>query len=91
MKNLYYDILKKKLQFEEEHDSYNERDFLLCRSCFWCASILNDMHETIRTCPSCMNFELESMPISLDEKYTFNYDPLQGVSLGFSKTDRPDN
>jgi len=30
-----------------------------------------------------MNPELESMPISLNEKYTFDHDPRQGVTLGF--------
>ncbi len=84
MKNLYYDILKVKLQTEEQHNSYNERNFLLCRSCFWCASVLNGMHSTFSTCPSCMNSVLESMPLSFDEKYTFDYDPRQGATLGFS-------
>lgn len=32
-----------------------------------------------------MNSELESMPLSFDEAYTFNYDPFQGVSLVFKK------
>lgn len=38
MEELYYDILKKKLQFEERRD---ERNFLICKSCFWCASFLH--------------------------------------------------
>ena len=83
MKNLYYDIMRKKFQFEEQHDSYDERNFVLCRSCFWCASILNTRYRYLNSCPSCMNPELESMPISLDDIYTFDHDPRQGVSLGF--------
>jgi hypothetical protein len=74
--------MRKKLQFEEEHDSYNERNFLLCKSCFWCASFLSK-YKILTACPTCMNFDLESMPLSFDETYTFGYDPLQGVSLGF--------
>jgi hypothetical protein len=82
MEDLYHDILKKKLQFEGE---LNERDFLICKSCFWCASLLNTRYRFFNECPSCMNSELESMPISFDETYTFDYNPSQGVSLGFRK------
>jgi len=32
MEDLYYDILRKKLQFEEQRDYYNERNFLKCKS-----------------------------------------------------------
>ena len=78
MEDLYYDNLKK-LQF----DSYNERNFLLCKSCFWCATFLNSKYRYFNECPACMNSELESMPISFDETYTFDHDPRQGVSLGF--------
>ena len=84
MKNFYYDILKKNLQFGQEHNNSNERNFLMCKSCFWCASFLNSKYRCFSECPACMNSELESMPIGLNEKYTFDYDPSQGVSLGFS-------
>jgi len=30
-----------------------------------------------------MNYELESMPIAVDEKYTFDYDPWHEASLEF--------
>lgn len=75
-----YDTLRKKLQSEEQSD---ERNFVMCKSCFWCASFLNCKYKSLNGCPSCMNSELESIPIGLDETYTFHYDPLQGVSLRF--------
>ena len=84
MKNLYYDVLKKKLQSEQSPDSSHERNFLMCKSCFWCASFLYSKYRSLNKCPSCMNPELESMPISLNELYTFDYDPWHGVTLGFS-------
>jgi len=40
MKNAYYDMLKKKLSSENDHVSQKAKFFLMCRSCFWCASIL---------------------------------------------------
>ena len=82
MKNLDYDI-SEKLQIEEQRDPYNERNFLMCKSCFWCASFLNSRYRSVSECPSCTNPELETMPISLNEVYTFDHDSRQGVSLGF--------
>jgi hypothetical protein len=83
MKYLYYDILRKKLQCEPHPFSSNERNFLMCESCFWCASFLNSRYRSFNQCPSCMNSDLESMPISANEIYTFDYDPWQGVTLEF--------
>jgi hypothetical protein len=56
--------------------------FLLCGSCFWCASYL-DLCETVEKCPSCMNDKVESMPVSDKEIYTFGYDAMRGVTLAF--------
>ena len=38
---------------------------------------------TLNACPSCINSELESMPVSIDEIYMFDYDPSHGVALEF--------
>ena len=71
----------------------NKKDFLLCGSCFWCASYFNNVGYTISTtaitkCPSCNNNNrVESIPISYDEVYKFDYDPKHGVALEFSKVD----
>jgi hypothetical protein len=51
-----------KLTFEQPH-------FLLCGSCYWCASYLN-LRGRVETCPSCMNGKVESMPIFDKEIYT---------------------
>jgi len=69
IENLYHDMFKKELQ---EHDNSNERNFLMCKSCFWCASFLNSRYRSLNACPACMNSELESMPISLNEIYTID-------------------
>src|SRR5919198_3827962 len=64
-----------------------EIHFLICESCFWCASRLNRIEdEAISTtkCPSCSNNKVESIPISYDEVYKFDYDPKHGVILKFS-------
>jgi len=64
-----------KLTFEQPH-------FLLCGSCYWCASYLN-LRGRVETCPSCMNGKVESMPLSDKEIYTFRYDAIRGVTFAF--------
>jgi hypothetical protein len=64
-----------KLTFKQPH-------FLLCSSCFWCASYLN-FRGTVEVCPSCVNGKVESMPLSDKEIYTFRYDAIRGVTLAF--------
>ena len=77
MENLYNDMLK--------HANSNEKNFLMCKSCFWCASFLNSRYRSLNACPACKDSVLESMPISVNERYTFDHDPLQGVKLRFWK------
>ena len=64
-----------KLTFKQPH-------FLLCSSCFWCASYL-EWGGTVEICPSCINGKVESTPISDTEIYTFCYDAIRGVTLEF--------
>jgi hypothetical protein len=60
-------------------------NFLLCESCFWCASYFSNYRKVVSKCPTCSSNCLESMPISHNEVYTFNHDPKRGVTLGFRK------
>jgi len=45
---------------------------------------------TVTKCPSCSDARLESMPISDNEIYKFEYDSETGVILEFSKSDGVD-
>ena len=65
-----------KSTFEQPH-------FLLCASCYWCASSISLLGSTVEICPSCMNGRVESMPLSDKEIYTFRYDTIRGVTLEF--------
>ena len=63
--------------------------FLLCESCFWSASYLstsyNIMKDPITHCPLCNTEKIESMPISDNEEYRFEYNMKQGIMLEFKK------
>jgi len=85
LNNVYYDMLKQRLNPEPDQVPYQGRAFLLCNSCFWCASILYDDVQPFRMCPICMNSELEFMPISNGETYNFDNDKRHGVTLEFNQ------
>ena len=78
--NIKPDIISKEI---EVSDKIN---FLLCESCFWCASQSNNCNtsDMITECPSCNATRVESLPISHNEVYKFDYDPKRGVTLEFS-------
>jgi hypothetical protein len=57
--------------------------FLLCESCFWSASIFGSKTKLITHCPLCNTQTIESMLISGDDVYRFEYNLKQGVVLEF--------
>ena len=60
-------------------------DFLLCNSCFWCASYLNLRRSFgVIECPSCKENTIERMPLSANDVYSFDYNGVTGVMLEFS-------
>jgi hypothetical protein len=75
------------------NDADNRVNFLLCPSCFWCASCLpSQMLRTMATakdsaslakCPSCIEGNIESVPVAENEEYKFDYDIKRGVTMEF--------
>ena len=67
------------------HYHYHSQDisfFQICQSCFWCASAL---HATrmIKIGPICTSEEIDSLPISPNEVYTYDVIESTGVILSF--------
>jgi hypothetical protein len=71
-----------------------EISFLICQSCFWCASYISTTTTfTARRreaaspsrCPICIEGKIESMSINKNEVYKFDYDAKRGVVLEFLK------
>jgi hypothetical protein len=57
--------------------------FLICDSCFWCASTLADK-AVIGRCPCCGADAVESIPVAAGEKYRFDYNIKGGITLEFA-------
>jgi hypothetical protein len=51
----------------------HDAQFLICNSCFWCASDLS-RNRPIENCPACRSDRMEAMPISQKEAYKVNVD-----------------
>jgi hypothetical protein len=73
-------------------DNDGRINFLLCPSCFWCASCLSSQilstmssaeDSSVAKCPSCIKGNVESIPIADDEEYRFDYDVKRGVAMRF--------
>jgi hypothetical protein len=62
---------------------YKRKDFLLCSSCFWCASCLSPDYPSPAKCPTCIDGNIESIPIAENEEYRFNNDIKRGITMEF--------
>jgi hypothetical protein len=73
-----------KLSNEKKQIITKQRHFLLCESCFWCASSIY-LVSMDWICPICNNSKIESIPIENNEIYKFDYNQRHGVILEFSE------
>ena len=56
--------------------------FMICDSCFWCASILAN-GSAIDRCPCCKSDMMELMPLTTGEAFRFDHSPKSGIVLEF--------
>ena len=86
-KNTAYHPNTDKLSNEKKRIITKQRHFLLCKSCFWCASSIY-LLSMDWICPVCNNnnsSKIESIPIENNEMYKFDYNQRHGVILEFSE------
>ena len=71
-----------------------ERQFAICESCFWCATIFNrlikeqvnsDNSGSFQICPVCKNKSVSLMHLAKNEKYTMSIEGKRGLEMEFSK------
>jgi hypothetical protein len=67
---------------ETTNKTHKGVNFLLCPSCFWCASCLSS-DSTFTKCPSCTEGNIEPLPIEENEDYRLNNDKKRGVTAEF--------
>jgi hypothetical protein len=85
----HHHINTNKLSNEKKRIITKQRHFLLCESCFWCASSIY-LVSMDWICPVCSsnnnNNKVESIPIQNNEIYKFDYNQRHGVILEFSES-----
>jgi hypothetical protein len=71
-----------------------ERQFAICESCFWCATIFQKLNtsniiidslEQHQICPLCKNKSMSLIPLAKDEGYTIAMEDKRGLEIEFSK------
>ena len=71
----------------KEDEPISRRYFLICQTCLWCASYVDIMANMedfpYKACPACNDNRIESLPISDNERYHFDYTITRGVELEF--------
>jgi hypothetical protein len=63
---------------ENESTFVDAKNFLMCGSCFWCASCLTG-NRTMLHCPSCGNNKMQLMPVSTYESYKLDHGYINGM------------
>jgi|RhiMetdeSRZDD1v2_1073273.scaffolds.fasta_scaffold620839_2 hypothetical protein len=67
---------------EKKYD-YQNRVFALCESCYWTATICLKIERF--QCPICLGKDVALIPLNLDEKYEYKFEPKQGLQIEFSR------
>ena len=76
-----------------------ERQFAICESCFWCATVFQKLDASSndsdsleqhkkKTCPLCENKTISLVPLAKDEGYTIAMEGKRGLEIEFSKRRR---
>jgi hypothetical protein len=98
--NIEYDLLQKSkvsssYKFNKKESgpslrSANHIYFVICNSCYWCASYfciddLNSLSQVLR-CHLCNSYNTELIPISSNESFKINYNVTRGMEMEFYRS-----
>jgi hypothetical protein len=83
-----------KVQLSPIENNENKIYFVICNSCYWCATYFgNDNLEYLSTssshvleCHACKSHNTELMPISTDESFRISYSVTGGIEIEFYRS-----
>jgi hypothetical protein len=67
------------------------RQFLLCETCFWSATIIRSTQKNaiiINSCPVCSNTNISVIPLTNDDVYELYVRSKGGLEMKFSRTNK---
>ena len=68
---------------DDKKENSRQIHFLLCESCFWCASYLSSKSVSVAKCPICYSNKMEWMPIPKVDFVKLTYSPEEGDSNAY--------
>ena len=96
--NIAYDLRPKKAKLENNEilQPIDKIYFVICNSCYWCASYfgIDDLESLsassshVLDCPICNSHNTELIPISTDESFRIEYSLTRGMEIEFYKTNK---
>jgi Zn finger protein HypA/HybF involved in hydrogenase expression len=96
--NIAYDLRLKKAKLENNEilQPIDKIYFVICNSCYWCASYfgIDDLESVsgssshVLDCPICNSHNTELMPISTDESFRIEYSLTRGMEIEFYKSNK---
>jgi hypothetical protein len=96
--NIAYDLRLKKAKLEDNEvvQPIDKIYFVICNSCYWCASYfgiddlesLSGSSSHVLDCPICNSHNTELMPISNDESFRIEYSRTRGMEMEFYKSNK---
>jgi hypothetical protein len=65
------------IQTNKQNELTSRKYFMICQTCFWCASCIDIMHDMnalhYKACPTCDHTAIELLQLSNGEHYRFEY------------------
>ena len=94
--NIVYDLPLKKIELPPNTIENNKIYFVICNSCYWCASYfgIDDLKSIsassshVLDCHVCNSHNTELIPISTDESFRIEYSLTRGMELEFYKSNK---
>ena len=74
-----------------ESSYVSDRQFLLCETCFWSATIIRSTQKNaiiINCCPVCSNSNISVIPLTNDDAYELYVRSNGGLEMKFSRTNK---
>jgi hypothetical protein len=72
-------------QFREYEQKVRKASFVLCPSCYWCATYFATVDDKFPECPVCRSVVIDSIQISESEFYHVNITENGNVELRFRR------
>jgi hypothetical protein len=76
-----------RLSINPIENNENKIYFVICNSCYWCASYLNidDLESRVIACHACNSYSTEIVPIETGESFRIGSDHMRGMEIEFLK------